>query len=217
MTSIRKGMTDNHDHDKGGQNVMRLPENKCGCVYEFDMDSSYLVTNMKGLICGTPPADPANPSDPENWCDVNGISNPDNVASLHGHKMLLIAEDTGNHFNNIMWLYDLEKRELVGRIGSTPQGAEVCSPYFYPDVGGFSYITMVMQHPDSDSYGPSGLGYAVWKRDCSVNYPEFSTPGHGSATRCATSSGSNGDHDDHDDHDHDEDHDSHEDSDSKAK
>merc|ERR1712226_460871 len=188
MTSIRKGMTANHDHDKGGQNVMRLPENKCGCVYEFDMDSSYLVTNMKGLICGTPPADPANPSDPDNWCDVNGVSNPDNVASLHGHKMLLIAEDTGNHFNNIMWLYDLEKRELVGRIGSTPQGAEVCSPYFYPDVGGFSYITMVMQHPNSTTFGPSGIGYVAWKRDCSVEYPEFSMPGHGAQTRCKEAS-----------------------------
>merc|ERR1711939_837211 len=113
---------------------------------------------------------------------------PRQRASMHGHKMLLIAEDTGNHHNNILWLYDLSQRRLVGRIGSTPQGAEVCSPYFYPDVGGFSYITMVMQHPDSDSYGPSGLGYAVWKRDCSVNYPEFSTPGHGSSTRCVDGS-----------------------------
>merc|ERR1712087_152564 len=148
------------------------------------MDSSYLVTNMKGLICGTPPADPENPNDPENWCDVNGISNPDNVASMHGHKMLLIAEDTSNHFNNIMWLYDLEKRELAGRISSTPQGAEVCSPYFYPDVGGFSYITMVMQHPDSNAFGPSGIGYVAWKRDCTVDYPSFAMPGHGSANHC---------------------------------
>merc|ERR1719409_1619027 len=142
---------------------------------------------MKGLICGTPPADPANPSDPDNWCDVNGIANPDNVAALHGHKMLLIAEDTGNHHNNIMWLYDLERKKLAGRIGATPEGAEVCSPYFYPDVGGFSYITMVMQHPNATSFGPSGIGYVAWKRDCSVEYPEFAMPGHGAKTRCTTS------------------------------
>eukprot|EP00973_Karenia_brevis_P007657 1039962-Karenia_brevis.AAC.1 len=85
--------------------------------------------------------------------------------------MLLIAEDTSGHYNNIMWLYDLEKKQLVGRIGATPEGAEVCSPYFYPDVGGFSYITMVMQHPNSTSFGPSGIGYVAWKRDCSVEYP----------------------------------------------
>merc|ERR1711988_1732766 len=135
---------------------------------------------MKGLICGAP----SSPEDPNNWCDVNGISNPDNVAAMHGHNMLLIGEDTGYHHNNILWLYDLGQKKLVGRIGSTPEGAEVCSPYFYPDVGGFSYITMVMQHPDNVKYGPSALGYVAWKRDCSVSYPAFAMPGHGSASRC---------------------------------
>merc|ERR1711972_1269928 len=105
---------------------------------------------------------------------------------MHGHSMLLIGEDTSMHHSNIMWLYDLKENALVGRIGVTPQGAEVCSPYFYPDVGGFSYITMVLQHPNSTTYGPSALGYTVWQRDCSVSYPSFAMPGHGSATRCTT-------------------------------
>jgi len=180
MTNIRKGMTDNHEHDEGGPNAFRLPENKCGCVYEFEVDpNSYFVTTMKGLICGS-----LSSGDPLNKCDVNGIANPDNVAAMHGHSMLLIGEDTGMHHNNIMWLYDLKENALVGRIGVTPQGAEVCSPYFYPDVGGFSYITMVMQHPNSTAYGPSALGYTVWKRDCDVSYPSFAMPGSGSATRC---------------------------------
>ena len=34
-----------------------------------------------------------------------GIANPDNVASVHGHNAILIAEDTGKHVNNIMWKY----------------------------------------------------------------------------------------------------------------
>jgi len=177
MTTIRKGMTDNDAQDVGGPNAMRIPENKCGCVYEFDVDSStYRVTTMKGLICGTPVSSTS--------CDVAGIANPDNVAAMHGHHKLLIGEDTSMHNNNIMWLYDLQAKALVGRIASTPQGAEVCSPYFYPDVGGFSYITMVLQHPTS--YGPSALGYVAWKRDCTVSYPNWAMPGTGAATTCTT-------------------------------
>jgi len=184
MTKLRRGFGDNiHSNEKGGPNHIRVAENNCGCVYEFDVDpATYLVTTMKGLICGKQSV----PEDPDNWCDVNGIANPDNVAMMHGHKMLIIGEDTTYHYNNIMWLYDLEKRELAGRIGATPDLAEVCSPYFYPDVGGFSYITMVLQHPNLTSYGPSAIGYVAWPRDCSVDYPAFSMPGHGSATRCAT-------------------------------
>eukprot|EP00747_Dinoflagellata_sp_TGD_P003427 gnl/TRDRNA2_/TRDRNA2_108334_c1_seq1.p1 gnl/TRDRNA2_/TRDRNA2_108334_c1~~gnl/TRDRNA2_/TRDRNA2_108334_c1_seq1.p1 ORF type:complete len:223 (-),score=34.48 gnl/TRDRNA2_/TRDRNA2_108334_c1_seq1:110-778(-) len=186
MTSIRKNMlAEDSEGDVGGPDVMKLKENKCGCVYEFDVDpNTYLVTTMKGLICGKESTN----GDPNNSCDIDGISNPDNVAALHGHKMLLIAEDTSGHYNNIMWLYDLEKKQLVGRIGATPEGAEVCSPYFYPDVGGFSYITMVMQHPNSETFGPSGIGYVAWKRDCSVEYPEFAMPGHGAKTRCSAES-----------------------------
>jgi len=184
MTMIRRSMEDaTHGNDKGGPNHIRVAKNDCGCVYELDVDpDTYLATTMKGLICGKL----SDPADPDNKCDVNTIANPDNVASMHGHKMLLIAEDTTYHYNNILWLYDLEKRELVGRIGATPDLAEVCSPYFYPDVGGFSYITMVLQHPNLTSYGPSALGYVAWPRDCSVDYPAFSMPGHGSAARCAT-------------------------------
>jgi secreted PhoX family phosphatase len=183
MTMVRRGMENNtHANDKGSPNHIRLTQNKCGCVYELDVDpDTYLVTTMKGLICGKL----SDPEDPDNLCDVNTIANPDNVAAMHGHKMLLIAEDTTYHYNNILWLYDLEKRQLAGRIGATPDLAEVCSPYFYPDVGGFSYITMVMQHPNLTSYGASAIGYVAWPRDCSVDYPAFSMPGHGSATRCA--------------------------------
>ena len=48
------------------------------------------MTTMKGLICGKQSV----PEDPDNWCDINGIANPDNVAMMHGHKMLIIGEDT---------------------------------------------------------------------------------------------------------------------------
>merc|ERR1719359_1722309 len=102
-----------HGNDKGGPNHIRVAKNDCGCVYELDVDpDTYLATTMKGLICGKL----SDPADPDNKCDVNTIANPDNVASMHGHKMLLIAEDTTYHYNNILWLYDLEKRELADEL-----------------------------------------------------------------------------------------------------
>merc|ERR1711998_774636 len=71
---------------------------------------------------------------------------------------------------------------LEERVGAVPTGAEVCSPYFFPDINGFSYLTMVVQHPDSDSVSAGhecGFGYAVWPRDCSTSYPAWSMPGGG--------------------------------------
>merc|ERR1719231_498906 len=159
MTSIRKNMLANDEKgDTGGPDVMKLKENKCGCVYEFDVDpDTYLVTTMKGLICGKKSTN----GDPNNSCDIDNISNPDNVAALHGHKMLLIAEDTSGHYNNIMWLYDLEKKQLVGRIGATPECAEVCSPYFYPDVG-------LLVHHHGDAAPKYDILWTFWHWLCGL-------------------------------------------------
>ena len=43
-----------------------------------------------------------------------------------------------------MWSYDLNSGALK-RIVSTPYGAEATSPYYYPDVNGFSYVFAVAQ------------------------------------------------------------------------
>ena len=43
-----------------------------------------------------------------------------------------------------MWAYDLNSGALT-RIASTPYGAEATSPYYYPDVNGFSYVLAVAQ------------------------------------------------------------------------
>ena len=40
-----------------------------------------------------------------NQCDVEGIAQPDNVAVLDDGRVL-IGEDTGNHNNNMLWLYN---------------------------------------------------------------------------------------------------------------
>lgn len=179
MSTIEKGMEDkaragsaDDSYDAGTGNHIRLPYNRCGCVYEMAMDASYVATTMQAIVCGKE----GDGSDADNRCDTSFVSNPDNVAAVQGHAALLIGEDTGNHKNNIMWKYDLDTGSLQERIGATPAGAEVCSPYFYPDVGGFSYLTMVVQHPGSGytgAGGAAGVGYAVWQRQCGASEREL--------------------------------------------
>jgi secreted PhoX family phosphatase len=168
----------NHDAAADGGDIV-VDKNICGCVFELGMDDSYSINSMKGLVCGTPLAEEDALG---NECDLAGIANPDNVASVHGHGAILIAEDTSKHVNNIMWKYDLDTGALEERVGAVPTGAEVCSPYFFPDINGFSYLAMVVQHPDSESAAgghQAGFGYAVWPRDCSTSYPAWSMPGGG--------------------------------------
>ena len=59
---------------------------------------------------------------------------------------LRAAEDSGNHENNVAWYYDLEAKTLA-RYFSSPVGAEVVSPYYYPNINGFAYILTGAQHP----------------------------------------------------------------------
>ena len=74
-----------------------------------------------------------------------GLANPDGIGLADEHGLLLIAEDTGaGHRNDAVWAYDLNSGALT-RIASTPYGAEATSPYYYPDVNGFSYVFAVAQ------------------------------------------------------------------------
>jgi hypothetical protein len=38
-------------------------------------------------------------------CDVEGIAQPDNILVLNDGRVL-IGEDTSNHANNMLWLYN---------------------------------------------------------------------------------------------------------------
>ena len=40
-----------------------------------------------------------------NECNVNNISNPDNLLIMDDGRVL-IGEDTGNHENNVVWVFD---------------------------------------------------------------------------------------------------------------
>jgi hypothetical protein len=172
MSSVDKGMEDDVSQDVGGPNHIRLTENKCGSVYAMDVapkgqvdqdgteiQSAYVVNNMYSIINGTPKTYEEGNAYFGNTCDVNGISNPDNVTYLPGSNILSIGEDTSSHLNNMIWALDITNGSFT-RTFATPLGAETTSPFWYDNINGWSYMTAVTQHPDTttEELGQSSVG-----------------------------------------------------------
>jgi secreted PhoX family phosphatase len=146
----RTGLPDER-HDALGPNDIRLAYNKCGAVYALDLaghatiGSDYVAENMYAYVEGVPY--PGASPFPGNACSVSHLANPDNLTFVEGYGTLIIGEDaTVGHQNDVLWAYDQQTGRL-DRIFSTPYGAETTSPYWYPDLGGFGYLTAVVQHP----------------------------------------------------------------------
>ena len=97
MSEVAKGMAD----DKGD---IQVGENKCGVVYEMALDAAFKVSTMMPVVAGGA----YDKNDAANSCDINAISNPDNIVVLASGEVL-IGEDTGNHENNAMWLWTPER------------------------------------------------------------------------------------------------------------
>lgn len=97
MSEVAKGMAD----DKGD---IQVGENKCGVVYEMALDAAFNVSTMMPVVAGGA----YDKNDAANSCDINAISNPDNIVVLASGEVL-IGEDTGNHENNAMWLWTPER------------------------------------------------------------------------------------------------------------
>jgi hypothetical protein len=68
--------------------------------------SAAAVILLQAILYGTPLA---TPDADGNKCDLNGISNPDNIHYTNG--ILFIAEDTSSHLNNVLWAYDVDASE----------------------------------------------------------------------------------------------------------
>lgn len=162
MSDISNGMLDNDiKKDLGGNNDIRLAKNSCGAVYQSDVvanvkdtnastiNSSYVISNMSGLVIGTPKTY-TDTSLATNTCDVEGIASPDNITYLPGKNTLVIGEDTSGHQNDMIWSYDTVKGTLT-RIFTTPYGSETTSPYWYPNINNFGYLMTVIQHPYGES------------------------------------------------------------------
>ncbi len=135
---------------------IQLSQNNCGAVYELALttsardtngvaiNSGLVAMNQKGLVAGTPKTYTGVYSAYK--CDVDGISNPDNVAYLAGQNILAIGEDTSAHPNDFVWAFDTATGKMV-RIASTPYGSETTSPYWHTNVNGYGYMTLTTQHP----------------------------------------------------------------------
>jgi len=165
MSRVRNGMTNGGDEKDSGDgdsasNHMSVPFNYCGTVYGLPLDSNYMATSIHGVVAGIPrlysrgalvdnPYDPDGPF-AENQCDLEGISEPDNLTFMRGYGTLIIGEDTGLHQNDMIWSYNVEAGKLT-RIQTTPYGSETTSPYFYPNVNGHGYMMSVVQHPFGES------------------------------------------------------------------
>jgi hypothetical protein len=171
MSDVSKGMQSATgsaaNHATGGNDHISLTKNVCGAVYELDVGvsstvsgSSYVASNMKTLIAGTPLAAGASYAEtayPTNHtCDVNGIANPDNVAFLEGTNMLVIGEDGGYHPEDAVWAYDINTKALT-RIATVVSGAEATSPFWHKNINGKGYLTLTVQHPFGEApYKPKG-------------------------------------------------------------
>ena len=162
MTSATDGKDDKYDW--GGNDDIQLTENTCGAVYEMPLannqsvGSDYVAYSMKGLVIGQK-VDYSNTALVGNSCDVDNISEPDNVTFLEDSNLLLIGEDTGKHLNDMLWAYDISTHELT-RIVTTQYGSETTNPFVYKDINGFGYITLTSQHPFGELAGGSAPFYS---------------------------------------------------------
>lgn len=91
--------------DTEGDIQLDATNGSCGVVYRMT-----LVRNTDGLVDieALVPAIVGGPYFADrtvNECSVNNISNPDNLVVLDDGRVL-IGEDTGNHENNVIWLFD---------------------------------------------------------------------------------------------------------------
>ena len=153
------GVGDHSDGDHIG-----IEQNKCGCVYRAPLDANNRITSISPLICGVykhfNSADKLKHTSSKDTCDIHNIANPDNVAFMNGHDILLIGEDTSLHKNNAVWAYHMETHALT-RINTVVQDAETTGVWYAENINGWSYIMNQVQHPDpASTYGGAGtVGY----------------------------------------------------------
>ncbi len=114
MSSVEKAMSD-------GKGDINLKENKCGVVYEADLDDNWNISSMRPLIEGGP----YDPNGGVNRCDVNNMANPDNLF-VDAQGNLWVGEDSGYHENNYLWRWD--GKELK-RFAATPLDSEITGLY----------------------------------------------------------------------------------------
>ena len=91
ISAVERGMLNGDARDLGGPNHIKVQANKCGCVMEFDIDSSMSATKARMLTCGrlSTMADATTKVGRfDDECDTDEIANPDNVAMIPEAKQV---------------------------------------------------------------------------------------------------------------------------------
>lgn len=157
ISEVSRGMLDGGSQDAGGPNHIRLAQNVCGGVYELAIegkgvdasgaaiDSRYIATSVNGLLMGAEESSELDGRVDLN-CASDSIANPDNLVYVPEADTLLIAEDSNRVPANSLWAYELGSKKLF-RVLTAPRHAEVTSLGWYPDINGWGYVTVVIQHP----------------------------------------------------------------------
>ena len=121
-----EGIAYDAKNDKLFLALSRIPKNECGAVYALNLDENSSAYTMDAIVVGKElhkgDKDYARYKD-EYFCHPDYIANPDNITYL-GDDILLIGEDTGLHFNNMLFAYDVKRKNLT-RIATLPTGGEV--------------------------------------------------------------------------------------------
>lgn len=162
MSEVARGMSD-------GEGDISVDENLCGIVYVADLTADFDMTELRPVVIGGP-YDETNEANP---CDVNNVSEPDGLA-VDGRGRLWIGEDTGNHENNMIWVYDPADGSLK-RFGYTPLGAEVTGLY----IGKDGTLFFNVQHPDATNvypYNASVIGAVVGFNANTDDFEEIAVP-----------------------------------------
>ncbi|MCK4585989.1 MAG: DUF839 domain-containing protein [Gammaproteobacteria bacterium] len=148
ISSIAKSMQDNYK-DKESDNHIRLPANRCGGVFELSLGDNYLATSIRALVTGRPLKEGDEYAN-ENSCHPNYIANPDNLRYI-GHDTLIIGEDSTNHFNNMVFAYNLKSEKLT-RIMTVPTGSEITGTFAPLITSDQTRLFVNIQHPLNDRF-----------------------------------------------------------------
>lgn len=142
MSDVSKAMSD-------GKGDINVDENRCGIVYEADVDKDMNFTSIKPALVGGPYNADAKP----NACALGNISNPDSLF-VDPYGNLWIGEDTSGHENNALWRWDGTN---LKRFATLPAGSE-CTGVF---VNGSGDLFFSVQHPSAMNPHPFNRGTVV--------------------------------------------------------
>lgn len=172
MSYIERGMVDKANEDRAADHITLDGDSKdlaCGAVYEgllgdkqddtqgHPIASDWVAYELHGLVTGArkPFWQRAAPWDK---CDTERIANPDNLKYSSAMRTLFIGEDSGNHLNNFVWAYSVDKKQAT-RIFSAPIGGENTGLQVVENWNGHAYLMGNVQHPgasdDLSVYAPA--------------------------------------------------------------